>query len=130
MVRVQGAAVAALAATMIGDWSLETDEPVDDLARSAGLHLVEPDGTADVQVVPSGPGESGDGLLQMLLALIHAAQTEQKVSVLPAVWSLVSRHARRSKRLQSLWPCLAPPLPFLASGSCGSGMRCICQSLV
>ena len=61
---------------MIGDWSLETGEPFHDLVESAGLHLVEPKGTADIQVIPSGPGETGDGLLQMLLALINAAQDE------------------------------------------------------
>ena len=33
-------------------------------------------GTTDIQVIPSGPGETGDGLLQMLLALINAAQEE------------------------------------------------------
>jgi cardiolipin synthase len=76
MVRVQGAVVVPLAATVIGDWALETGESIPDLIKSAGLHLVKPDGPADIQVVPSGPGESGDGLLQMLLALINAAQQE------------------------------------------------------
>ena len=34
------------------------------------------DRTAEVQVIPSGPGESGDCLLLMILALINAAQQE------------------------------------------------------
>ncbi|MEA3274705.1 MAG: cardiolipin synthase [Pseudomonadota bacterium] len=76
MVRVEGAVVVPLAATLLGDWVLETGEPVRDLIASAGLHLVEPNGPADIQVIPSGPGETGDGLLQMLLALINAAQHE------------------------------------------------------
>ena len=76
MVRLEGAVVAPLAATMIGDWALETGESIHDLVRSAGLHLVKPDGPADIQVIASGPGETGDGLLQMLLALINAAQDE------------------------------------------------------
>jgi cardiolipin synthase len=76
MARVEGAVVAPLAATMIGDWVLETGEAVHDLVESVGLHRVEPKGTADIQVIPSGPGETGDGLLQMLLALINAAQDE------------------------------------------------------
>jgi cardiolipin synthase len=76
MVRVQGAVVASLAATVIGDWSLETGEPLRDLIESSGLHLVGPQGSADIQVVPSGPGQTGDGLLQMLLALINAAREE------------------------------------------------------
>lgn len=76
MVRVEGAVVAPLAATMIGDWILETGEPLGDLIESAGLRLVAPDGPADIQVIPSGPGQTDDGLLQMILALINAAREE------------------------------------------------------
>jgi cardiolipin synthase len=76
MVRVRGAAVASLAGVMIGDWILESGDALAEIADSAGLHLVQPEGRSDIQVVPSGPGESGDGLLQMLLALIHGAQDE------------------------------------------------------
>ena len=35
-----------------------------------------PKGTEDMQVVPSGPGEGDDGLLQMLLAVINSAREE------------------------------------------------------
>jgi cardiolipin synthase len=76
MVRLEGAVVAPLATTMIGDWMLESSEPIDDVVESADLQLVESRGPADIQVIPSGPGETGDGLLQMLLALINAAQDE------------------------------------------------------
>ena len=76
MVRLEGAVVAPLAATMIGDWALETGESIHGLVQSAGLHLVKPEGPADIQVIASGPGETGDGLLQMLLALINAARDE------------------------------------------------------
>jgi len=76
MVRLRGSVVAPLGLTVLGDWMLETGTPVKTLAESAGLHRVKPQGTADVQVVPSGPGETGDGLLQMLLALINAAHEE------------------------------------------------------
>jgi cardiolipin synthase len=76
MVRVQGSVVVPLAATMIGDWVLETGEPLADVITCAGLRLVEPRGQADIQVISSGPGTTGDGLLQMILALIHAAQDE------------------------------------------------------
>jgi cardiolipin synthase len=76
MVRLEGAVVVPLGATLIGDWLLETGESIQDLIRSAGLRLVEPKGSTDIQVIPSGPGETGDGLLQMLLALINAAQDE------------------------------------------------------
>ncbi len=76
MVRLEGAVVVPLGAILIGDWMLETGAAMPDLIRSAGLHLVHPQGNTDIQVIPSGPGESADGLLQMLLALINAAQEE------------------------------------------------------
>jgi cardiolipin synthase len=76
MVRLKGAVVAPLAVTLIGDWILETGESLGDLVASAGLQLVQPEGPADIQVIPSGPGQSDDGLLQMMLALIHAARDE------------------------------------------------------
>ena len=59
MVRVQGAVVAPLAATMIGDWILETGEPIGDLIAAAGLRLVDTAGPADIQVIPSGPERPG-----------------------------------------------------------------------
>jgi cardiolipin synthase A/B len=76
MVRVQGSAVAPLAVTMISDWTLETGETCRELVESLQVHLVARAGAADTQVFPAGPGETGDGLLQMLLALINAAQSE------------------------------------------------------
>jgi cardiolipin synthase len=76
MARFQGAVVANLAGTMVSDWILETGDSLHHVVESAGLHLVESDGTVDIQVIPSGPGYSGDGLIQMLLELINAAQEE------------------------------------------------------
>ncbi|MCB1494364.1 MAG: cardiolipin synthase [Bauldia sp.] len=76
MVRLEGPIVAPLAATAIGDWRLETNEEIADLVESAGLRLNPPCGSADIQVIPSGPGESVDGLLQMMIALISSAREE------------------------------------------------------
>jgi len=76
MARFQGAVVGSLAGTMVSDWILETGDSLQHVVESAGLHLVESDGTVDIQVIPSGPGYSGDGLIQMLLELINAAQEE------------------------------------------------------
>ena len=76
MVRMQGPAVTALGVTVLADWMLETVASLEPLVASAGIHRVEPRGPVDVQVVQSGPGESGDALLQMLLNLIYAARTE------------------------------------------------------
>ncbi len=76
MVRLEGAAVVPLAMTMIGDWMIETAESVESILRSVPLREVTARGNEDVQVVPSGPGEGSDGLLQMLLAVISTARQE------------------------------------------------------
>jgi cardiolipin synthase len=77
MVRVRGAAVVMLAATMVADWVLETREPAGDLVRALCEEPARSEGPADVQVIPSGPAaKTGDGLLQMLVTLIAAAERE------------------------------------------------------
>ena len=76
MVRVEGSAVLVLGATLVGDWLRETGEETRRLVESADLHRVRSAGKADVQVIPSGPGESSDTLLQMLLGLINGARRE------------------------------------------------------
>ncbi|MCM2370359.1 cardiolipin synthase [Aporhodopirellula aestuarii] len=76
MVRLQGAVVVPLAVTMIGDWMLESQTPIAEMVKRAELQMVSPDGPADIQVIPSGPGQSGDGLLQMILSLINASHQE------------------------------------------------------
>ena len=77
MLRIEGSAIVPLATTMIGDWIVETDESLADLTGDARLHLVDPQGSSDVQVIPSGPGElAADGLLQMFLALAYSAERE------------------------------------------------------
>lgn len=73
MARIEGVAVAPLAATLLGDWSLESNEPVSHLIASNRLPKLASTGSADVQVIPSGPGQNGDALLQMIVACIHAA---------------------------------------------------------
>ncbi len=77
MLRVEGSAIVPLATTMIGDWTVETEETLADVVEAAPLHLVKPRGSSDVQVIPSGPGEiAPDGLVQMFLALINSAEDE------------------------------------------------------
>lgn len=76
MVRAEGSIIAPLALTMIGDWTLETGESVEEVIADSKLESVTPNGPGDVQVVPSGPGETDDGLLQMLLATINSADKE------------------------------------------------------
>ena len=80
MVRLEGAAIVPLATTVIGDWALESREPIDELTRNAALHDIVPNGPTDIQVLATGPGATQDGLLQMLLVLINAAQRELTVT--------------------------------------------------
>jgi cardiolipin synthase len=76
MVRFEGTVVNPLAGILIGDWVLETGESLQKLIDGAGLGRAQPTGMANVQVVPSGPGQSEDGLLQMILGLINSARDE------------------------------------------------------
>jgi cardiolipin synthase len=76
MVHLEGTVVNPLAGVLIGDWTLETGEPLLKLIDDCGLGKAQPTGTANVQVVPSGPGQSVDGLLQMILGLINSARDE------------------------------------------------------
>ncbi|QDT01336.1 cardiolipin synthase [Adhaeretor mobilis] len=76
MLRVEGSVIAPLAMTMISDWMLETDETLEEIVECANLRTVQSKGNQDIQVVPSGPVGTADAALQMLLALINAAQDE------------------------------------------------------
>ena len=76
MVRTEGPVATLLAAVMISDWIAEKGDRMEEVLAATGLSAAEPQGTSPVQVVASGPGESGDGLLQVMLSLINAAKTE------------------------------------------------------
>lgn len=76
MVRLQGPVVAPLTATMIGDRSLEGDDSLSELVSRHHLHMVDSQGAADIQVIPSGPGVTNDGLLQMIPTIINGASKE------------------------------------------------------
>ncbi len=76
MSRLEGSVIGPLALTVIGDWAVETGEDIETVIREMGLNSLSPVGEADVQVVPSGPGETEDGLLQMLLGVIYSAKEE------------------------------------------------------
>jgi cardiolipin synthase len=76
MVRSEGAVVAPLAMTVIGDWIVATGESAEEILTTDPFGPINAIGAEDVQVIPSGPVETSDGLLQMLLALINSAQEE------------------------------------------------------
>jgi cardiolipin synthase len=76
MVRIQGTAVVALTAVIIGDWIVETGADVREIVEKAGIRLPDPRGNADIQVISSGPGVEGNALLKMMHALINNARDE------------------------------------------------------
>jgi cardiolipin synthase len=76
MVRVEGPVVHALNALFRWDWEVETGR---DLATQA--EILDPStafraGEADVQVIPSGPGKTGNNIYQILLMAIYSARDE------------------------------------------------------
>lgn len=76
MVRIQGTAVIALTAVIVGDWAVETGASVPEIIKKAHIRLPDAQGVADIQVISSGPGVEGNGLLKMMHALINNAQQE------------------------------------------------------
>lgn len=76
MVRIEGPVAGVLAAVMISDWVAEGGVTLEDVLAETGLVPAAPKGSVSVQVLASGPGESGDGLLQLMLALINSARRE------------------------------------------------------
>jgi len=80
MVRVEGPVVHALNALFRWDWQVETGR---DLAAQA--EIVDPStgfraGDADVQVIPSGPGKTGNNIYQILLMAIYSARNEVAIT--------------------------------------------------
>jgi len=74
MVRLEGPAVEALAVTFIADWELGTDEGLGTLART--LRKPETAGSANVQVIPSGPGYAPEAIHKLILTGIYSAREE------------------------------------------------------
>ncbi|PZF75519.1 cardiolipin synthase [Aestuariivirga litoralis] len=76
MVRIEGPVAGVLGAVMISDWVAEGGVTLEQVLAATGLAPSSARGQAPVQVLASGPGESGDGLLQIMLALINGARHE------------------------------------------------------
>lgn len=76
MARIEGPVAGLLAAVMISDWVAEGGDSLSQVLRDTGIRPGAPAGGVPVQVLASGPGESSDGLLQIMLGLINAARRE------------------------------------------------------
>jgi len=76
MVRLEGPGVLALNALFRWDWEVETDRDLDLRVESDGPSAVFQPGETDVQVIPSGPGRTGNSIYQILLMAIYSARSE------------------------------------------------------
>jgi cardiolipin synthase len=76
MVRIEGPVAGLLAAVMLSDWVAEGGDNLDEVLQRTGISPGPVMGGAAVQVLSSGPGETGDALLQIMMSLISAARRE------------------------------------------------------
>jgi cardiolipin synthase len=76
MVRLEGPGVLALNALFRWDWEVETGRDLDAPAESGDPSADLRTGETDVQVIPSGPGRTGDSIYQLLLMAIYSARSE------------------------------------------------------
>jgi cardiolipin synthase len=75
MVRLEGPGVLALNALFRWDWEVEAGRDLNvkiEEYPSKGPHA----GETDVQVIPSGPGKTGNNIYQILLLAIYSARSE------------------------------------------------------
>lgn len=78
MARIDGPAIEPLLIVLLSDFKAETGQNIDRLLDTSDIKRLEPSGSSDVQVIPSGPGvgQADDAILQMILSMIYAAQNE------------------------------------------------------
>jgi cardiolipin synthase A/B len=73
-VQVEGPAVEPLAVTFLGDWALESEENLERLQQTGDVRPQQPQSTAPVQVLPSGPSDPRDAIERILIAFIYSAR--------------------------------------------------------
>jgi len=76
MVRLEGPSVLALNGLFRWDWEVETGRDLDAQAEGGDLSANFRSGETDVQVIPSGPGRTGNSIYQILLLSIYSARRE------------------------------------------------------
>jgi len=76
MARIKGPAVEALAGLFAWDWAMESGAPLAELIEQIDVPMQITEGAAEVQMVPSGPGYEGNGIMQVLLSAVYAAREE------------------------------------------------------
>ncbi len=73
-VRIEGPAVEPLGITFLGDWAQESQESIQHLRETGNVFSNLPEGTAPVQVIPSGPAHDGAAIERIVIATIYSAQ--------------------------------------------------------
>jgi len=76
MVRLEGPGILALNALFRWDWEVETGRDLDAQAESGDPSADLRTGETDVQMIPSGPGKTGNNIYQLLLLSIYSARRE------------------------------------------------------
>jgi cardiolipin synthase len=76
MVRLEGPSVLALNALFRWDWEVETGRDLNQKFEEGDPSTVLRAGETDVQVIPSGPGRTGNNIYQLLLMAIYSARRE------------------------------------------------------
>jgi cardiolipin synthase len=76
MVRLEGPGVLALNALFRWDWEVETGRELNVEVEGGDSSTDLRTGETDVQVIPSGPGKTGNSIYQLLLLTIYSARRE------------------------------------------------------
>jgi cardiolipin synthase len=110
MTRIEGPAVLSLNAVFMWDWEVETGHNLTALPDPTKAGVDANQGpSASVQVVPSGPGRTGDSVHQLLLMSIYAARKELSMTTpyfVPddAITSALLSAARRGVNVTLILP--------------------------
>jgi cardiolipin synthase A/B len=109
MVKIRGPAVYLLSALFAWDWELESGSDPVALPDIKKLTAGTQPGTADVQVIPSGPGIYGDRIYHLLMMTMYAAREELVITTpyfVPdeAVFDALVSAARRGVRVIIILP--------------------------
>jgi cardiolipin synthase len=109
MVKIRGPAVYLRSALFTWDWELEAGSDPVALPEIKKLTAGTQPGTADVQVIPSGPGIYGDRIYHLLMMTMYAAREELVITTpyfVPdeAVFNALLSAARRGVRVIIILP--------------------------
>ena len=80
MVRLEGPGALALNAIFRWDWEVETGRDLDASAEGGNPFGELRPGKTDVQVIPSGPGRTGNSIYQLLLLAMYSTRREISIT--------------------------------------------------